>query len=181
MDKDVVLVYGRSTAVEAGLLRAHQVSVPQCPASAPSAQFTPISCDFFQPFAFLALAPALAWAAMPRACMCRGMCRGATFPAQAAGRRVCGARDPSGDDDDGDDGGRGSQEGTSLRVIIVDSRPRLEGKKMLESLSRAGISCTYIMINSLSYVMKEVCTPRALLPVVCACLAVCVHVQARAE
>ena len=52
---------------------------------------------------------------------------------------------------------------------------------MLESLSRAGISCTYIMINSLSYVMKEVCTPRALLSVVCACLAVCVHVQARAE
>jgi len=70
-DKDVVLVYGRSTAVEAGLLRAHQ-------------------------------------------------------------------------------------EGTSVRVIIVDSRPRLEGKKMLDSLSRAGISCSYIMLNSLSYVMKEV-------------------------
>ncbi len=63
-------------------------------------------------------------------------------------------------------------------MIIVDSRPRLEGKKMLESLSNAGISCTYIMINSLSYVMKEVCTPRTLrhlaapcrtlLPVLCA-------------
>jgi|NorSeaMetagenome_1021524.scaffolds.fasta_scaffold536435_1 translation initiation factor eIF-2B subunit delta len=50
----------------------------------------------------------------------------------------------------------GWQEGTSVRVIIVDSRPRLEGKKMLDSLSRAGISCSYIMLNSLSYVMKEV-------------------------
>ena len=50
---------------------------------------------------------------------------------------------------------------------------------MLESLSSAGVSCTYIMINSLSYVMKEVCTPRvvpcslsclrAWLPVLCAC------------
>ena len=53
-------------------------------------------------------------------------------------------------------GRRGWQEGTSVRVIIVDSRPRLEGKKMLESLSRGGIACSYIMLNSLSYVMKEV-------------------------
>ena len=46
--------------------------------------------------------------------------------------------------------------GTVFRVIVVDSRPKLEGKELLESLCAAGIHCTYIMITSLSYVMKEV-------------------------
>ena len=44
----------------------------------------------------------------------------------------------------------------SFRVIIVDSRPLLEGRKMLEVCTKAGIECTYIFLNSLSYVMKEV-------------------------
>ena len=48
------------------------------------------------------------------------------------------------------------QDGSKFRVIVVDSRPKLEAKQMLAVLSQAGISCTYILINSLSYVMKEV-------------------------
>mmetsp|Transcript_841 Transcript_841/g.1453 ORF Transcript_841/g.1453 Transcript_841/m.1453 type:complete len:539 (-) Transcript_841:8-1624(-) len=43
-----------------------------------------------------------------------------------------------------------------FRVILVDSRPLLEGKEMLEKLMDAGIECSYILLNSLSYVMKEV-------------------------
>ena len=43
-----------------------------------------------------------------------------------------------------------------MAVIVVDSRPKLEGKKMLEALTAQGVECTYILINSLSYVMKEV-------------------------
>ena len=44
----------------------------------------------------------------------------------------------------------------NYRVILVDSRPLLEGKSMLQELMDAGIECTYILLNSLSYVMKEV-------------------------
>jgi translation initiation factor eIF-2B subunit delta len=47
-------------------------------------------------------------------------------------------------------------EGKRFRLIIVDSRPKLEGKELLRRLVAVGISCTYIMINALSYVMKEV-------------------------
>ena len=43
-----------------------------------------------------------------------------------------------------------------FRVILVDSRPLLEGKDMLDKLMEAGIECTYILLNSVSYVMKEV-------------------------
>ena len=41
-------------------------------------------------------------------------------------------------------------------VIVVDSRPLLEGCSMLETLRKAGISCTYIILQSVSYVMKDV-------------------------
>jgi len=44
----------------------------------------------------------------------------------------------------------------NFRVILVDSRPLLEAKDMLERLMDAGIECTYILLNSVSYVMKEV-------------------------
>lgn len=53
-------------------------------------------------------------------------------------------------------GGGGGVHRPSFRVIIVDSRPLLEGRKMLEVCTKAGIECTYIFLNSLSYVMKEV-------------------------
>lgn len=44
----------------------------------------------------------------------------------------------------------------NFRVILVDSRPLLEAKDMLDRLMDAGIECTYILLNSVSYVMKEV-------------------------
>eukprot|EP01116_Phalansterium_solitarium_P008498 TRINITY_DN22404_c0_g1_i1.p1 TRINITY_DN22404_c0_g1~~TRINITY_DN22404_c0_g1_i1.p1 ORF type:complete len:658 (+),score=151.15 TRINITY_DN22404_c0_g1_i1:159-2132(+) len=44
----------------------------------------------------------------------------------------------------------------SFRVIVVDSRPKKEGKRLLKALVEADIECTYVLINAVSYVMKEV-------------------------
>lgn len=49
-----------------------------------------------------------------------------------------------------------SVEGKKIKVIVVDSRPKLEGKQLLESLTAHGVPCTYLMISALSYVMAEV-------------------------
>lgn len=46
--------------------------------------------------------------------------------------------------------------GKKFRVIIVDSRPKLEGKLLLRRLVGKGLSCTYTHINALSYIMHEV-------------------------
>ncbi|XP_075057111.1 translation initiation factor eIF2B subunit delta isoform X2 [Mixophyes fleayi] len=46
--------------------------------------------------------------------------------------------------------------GKSFRVIVVDSRPRLEGRKTLRRLANCGIHCTYIMITAISYILPEV-------------------------
>ncbi|OZJ06397.1 hypothetical protein BZG36_00649 [Bifiguratus adelaidae] len=46
--------------------------------------------------------------------------------------------------------------GKQFRVIVVDSRPRLEGKTLLARLVKAGIDCTYVMISALSFVMRDV-------------------------
>ncbi|KAK6152661.1 hypothetical protein DH2020_012300 [Rehmannia glutinosa] len=46
--------------------------------------------------------------------------------------------------------------GKQFRVVIVDSRPKLEGQKLLRRLVGKGISCTYTHINAVSYVMHEV-------------------------
>lgn len=46
--------------------------------------------------------------------------------------------------------------GRKFRVIIVDSRPKLEGKGLLRRLLGRGISCTYTHINAISYIMQEV-------------------------
>jgi translation initiation factor eIF-2B subunit delta len=43
-----------------------------------------------------------------------------------------------------------------LRVIVVDSRPLMEGKVMLEKLRKANIECTYILLNALTYVLQDV-------------------------
>ncbi|CAO1325274.1 unnamed protein product [Diamesa tonsa] len=43
-----------------------------------------------------------------------------------------------------------------FRVIVVDSGPDHEGQEMLQSLAMQGINCTYVLINSLSFVMPEV-------------------------
>jgi translation initiation factor eIF-2B subunit delta len=41
-------------------------------------------------------------------------------------------------------------------VIVVDSRPDFEGQEMLESLAKAGICCTYVFINAISFIMPKV-------------------------
>lgn len=50
-----------------------------------------------------------------------------------------------------------AQKGKKFKVIVVDTRPRFEGREMLEFLVKNNIPSTYILINSISYVMKEVC------------------------
>jgi translation initiation factor eIF-2B subunit delta len=43
-----------------------------------------------------------------------------------------------------------------FRVIVVDAKPLFEGKVLLRALREAGLDCTYILLNALSYVMKDV-------------------------
>ncbi|XP_037541357.1 translation initiation factor eIF-2B subunit delta isoform X2 [Nematolebias whitei] len=43
-----------------------------------------------------------------------------------------------------------------FRVIVVDSRPRLEGREALRCLVQRGISCTYVLISAVSYILPEV-------------------------
>lgn len=43
-----------------------------------------------------------------------------------------------------------------FRVVIVDSRPNLEGQQLLRRLVEKGLSCTYTHINGVSYIMHEV-------------------------
>lgn len=42
-----------------------------------------------------------------------------------------------------------------FKVIVVDSRPLLEGREMLRKLVNAGINCSYVFINAVSYVMSK--------------------------
>lgn len=52
---------------------------------------------------------------------------------------------------------RKQQDGKAFRVIAVDSRPFLEVKTdVLPRLQAMGIPCTYIHINAISYVIREV-------------------------
>nr|XP_020472982.1 translation initiation factor eIF-2B subunit delta isoform X2 [Monopterus albus] len=44
----------------------------------------------------------------------------------------------------------------TFRVIVVDSRPRLEGREALRRLVQRGISCTYVLISAVSYILPEV-------------------------
>ncbi|KAL6623402.1 hypothetical protein ACP70R_033281 [Stipagrostis hirtigluma subsp. patula] len=46
--------------------------------------------------------------------------------------------------------------GKKFRVVVVDSRPNLEGQRLLRRLVEKGISCTYTHINAVSYIMREV-------------------------
>ncbi|KAJ3279044.1 hypothetical protein HK104_001824 [Borealophlyctis nickersoniae] len=48
------------------------------------------------------------------------------------------------------------KKGTNFRVIVIDSRPKVEGRAMAQALGNAGISVTYGWLNSLAYVMKVV-------------------------
>ncbi|POM68320.1 Translation initiation factor eIF-2B subunit delta [Phytophthora palmivora] len=44
----------------------------------------------------------------------------------------------------------------TLRIIVVDSRPHYEGRKLVSALASAGLQCSYLQINALSYIMREV-------------------------
>ncbi|XP_011648732.2 translation initiation factor eIF-2B subunit delta isoform X2 [Cucumis sativus] len=46
--------------------------------------------------------------------------------------------------------------GKEFRVVVVDSRPKQEGKALLRRLIARGLNCTYTHINAISYVMHEV-------------------------
>lgn len=46
--------------------------------------------------------------------------------------------------------------GKRFRVVVMDSRPELEGRNMLRRLLAAGIPCSYIFLSGLSYIMREV-------------------------
>ncbi|KAI5811140.1 hypothetical protein DFH27DRAFT_531666 [Peziza echinospora] len=47
------------------------------------------------------------------------------------------------------------RKGIKFRVVVVDSRPLLEGKQMCKTLAEQGISCTYTLIHALSYVIRD--------------------------
>lgn len=51
---------------------------------------------------------------------------------------------------------KATRRGTTFRVIVVDSRPLYEGRELLTSIRMDDIECTYIHLNAISYVMKEV-------------------------
>ncbi|KAF5206938.1 Translation initiation factor eif-2b subunit delta, partial [Thalictrum thalictroides] len=46
--------------------------------------------------------------------------------------------------------------GKKFRVVVVDSRPKLEGQGLLRRLMANGLSCMYTHINAISYIMHEV-------------------------
>lgn len=42
-----------------------------------------------------------------------------------------------------------------FRVVVVDSRPLMEGAQMCEALAELGINCTYTLIHALSYAIRD--------------------------
>lgn len=51
---------------------------------------------------------------------------------------------------------RAYKSGINFQVVVVDSRPRMEGRGLLSRLAKVGIKCTYVLLSGVSYVMKEV-------------------------
>lgn len=51
---------------------------------------------------------------------------------------------------------RASRKFPKLRVVVVDSRPKYRGKITMDQLVKHGIDCTYVLINGVSFVMKQV-------------------------
>ncbi|ELT88129.1 hypothetical protein CAPTEDRAFT_95426, partial [Capitella teleta] len=45
--------------------------------------------------------------------------------------------------------------GMRFSVVVVDSRPKMEGREMLRRLVNSGIKCSYVLITAVSCVMKE--------------------------
>ena len=50
-----------------------------------------------------------------------------------------------------------SKQRKEFKVVIIDSHPLFEGRRMLEGLTAAGIECTYALLSGLSYAIKP-CT-----------------------
>ncbi|KAH7931285.1 IF-2B-domain-containing protein [Leucogyrophana mollusca] len=50
---------------------------------------------------------------------------------------------------------RAHAEGKQFSVIVVDSRPMLEGKKLLSVLTSVGIQCTYLLLPAIGAVITE--------------------------
>ncbi|KAF9209350.1 hypothetical protein BGZ49_005044 [Haplosporangium sp. Z 27] len=48
------------------------------------------------------------------------------------------------------------EKGIKFKVIVVDSRPRFEGKQLLRALASAGVPCTYVLLTAIGHVMREV-------------------------
>lgn len=46
--------------------------------------------------------------------------------------------------------------GKKFRVVVVDSRPKFEGRECLRRLVKHGVRCSYVLISAVSYVIKEV-------------------------
>lgn len=46
--------------------------------------------------------------------------------------------------------------GKKFHVIVVDSRPIYEGQGMLTKLINAGITCSYVLINGINFIMSSV-------------------------
>ena len=46
--------------------------------------------------------------------------------------------------------------GKRFKVIIVDSRPKFEGRGLLHRLAAEGLECCYILLNAISFIMTEV-------------------------
>ncbi|CAM6039341.1 unnamed protein product [Sphagnum compactum] len=51
---------------------------------------------------------------------------------------------------------RAKEMGKKFRVVVVDSRPKLEGKGLLRQLLSKNIQCTYTHMNASPYIMQEV-------------------------
>lgn len=46
--------------------------------------------------------------------------------------------------------------GCKFRVIVVDGRPKLNGIGALQKLTKAGISCSYILVTGITFLLPEV-------------------------
>eukprot|EP01027_Heterolobosea_sp_BB2_P016451 GEZU01023434.1.p1 GENE.GEZU01023434.1~~GEZU01023434.1.p1 ORF type:complete len:516 (+),score=156.75 GEZU01023434.1:395-1942(+) len=46
--------------------------------------------------------------------------------------------------------------GKNFSVIVADSNARHEGKELLRQLASAGIKCSYVLLNGISHMMKDV-------------------------
>ena len=50
-----------------------------------------------------------------------------------------------------------AQHGKRFRVVVADARPDGEGRATLRALLRAGIACTYVLLNAVPLVLQARC------------------------